>query len=209
RKVRLRSRIGGQKLSLSARAKPSADGLHLSLSLNGPYLAASFSGNAAKNGTPLSGDVRLAVHDVRGWGPLSELWPELPLPRVPVSLSGRLDHHGTRWAFDHASLRIGGSVGSGFLSLSEEQNGRYALDGTISWTELVLADMVLARPTHAAEPARSIFSRVDVDLRISADHVVAVGQSMHGSAIALVIRDGRLWADLAELNVFNGTARGR
>lgn len=120
---------------------------------------------------------------------------------------------------DDARVSIDGNSGVGGLSLRLDRP-RPKIDGTLAFGQLDLTALarepLLLAPDRSEQPGSLTLRRlvlplveeVDVDLRVSADSFVADELRTGRGALTLTLLDGRFNADVAELELFGGTASG-
>ncbi len=130
--------------------------------------------------------------------------------------TGPLEWSNQTVAFEGAKFTIDGNEASGGLSFSLGGQ-RPMLDGTLAFDNLELAPYVRAHPTTLAaltqnaldwsrwligEPAGgSLIRDLDADLRLSATSVTSGGVTLGRGAASLTVKDAKLLADLAEIEV--------
>lgn len=214
--IRLHGHANATKVSLDVRTKrdPQTGGHRITATLKGDGFDSSFSGTTAASVSNLAGRFRFSVSDTAKFAALVGETPSFDPQRGPVSVEGGLTYTGQRWTLDDASFRVGRSYGSGFLSLNASAD-RYTLEGTTNWSLLVLEDILPRlsnddRPNLPHEDAvASSLAQLDADVRVSADDVHFRTQLFGPLAAAVSLKSGRIAADLAELHIFGGSARGR
>lgn len=121
------------------------------------------------------------------------------------------------WTLDSADLVIDGNEATGGLSLTFAE-GRPALDGTLAFSNLELTPYIRALPATLGfaenfmswsrwligDPtSRSLVHHVDADLRISAASVTMNGMTLGHGAATVTMKDSKLLADLAEVELEN------
>jgi AsmA protein len=138
---------------------------------------------------------------------------------------GQLDWQEGVLAFQEAVFHMDGNEASGALSIGLGE--RTAIDGTLALARL---DLTTYMPPAAGAPPKDVKSRLeaawlaltgdpadyafplirelDADVRISADRVVARGNDFGRGAATLSIRDGKMLADLAEIELGHGAFGG-
>jgi hypothetical protein len=207
----------------SAILKDGLPALPLKLSLNGTLIEATFDGVLSfAPEVQAQGRLDLATSSVRrlaAW-----LGQELPAGLGLAALQAKGD---ASWrdgvlAYDKATLSLDGNAATGFLSLNLAQP-RPMLDGTLALRQLDLQPYQSSEPTAAGEPVRTtlaaqlqgsdlrapLLERLDADLRISAGRVTAIGFDTGKAVASLSLRAGKLVADVAELDLQDGTAAGQ
>lgn len=130
--------------------------------------------------------------------------------------SGPLNWSNQTIAFEGAKFTIDGNQASGGLSISLGGQ-RPVFDGTLAFDNLELAPYVRAHPSTLAaltqnaldwsrwligEPSgESLIRDLDADLRLSATSVTSGGATLGRGAASLTIKDAKLLADLAEIEI--------
>lgn len=217
RVIKARGEFRGQRVQVYARQKPGPEGVrNIQLKLNGPHFEASFDGSSMQNRLGVTGEASLAVQNLQAFASWAPELAGLARNQGPLTISSGLSYDGKRLGLDNLSLRYGPSSGAGFLSLTFA-NGRPFLEGTTSWSELFIEDVLSGFPLSGSDvtaasgqsSAFSLLSAIDADLRVSADRVAGFGQVMSRSAAAVALRQGQLSMDMAELHALGGVARGR
>lgn len=193
----------------------------------GSLLKASFSGQFAlgDGGRLIADTSHLEVSDVpvfARWLGLS--WPsELGLEKF-VS-DGKLEWVRQVVNFHNGRFQLDGNTAAGSL-LVNGKGDRPLIDGTLAFDQLDIGALMKAEPQRSSLlattvrgtttwlPARvrdlltemslPILRELDVDLRISAQQAVLTNFTMHKTAAALSLRDGRILLDLAEMALQGG-----
>lgn len=161
------------------------------------------------------GDILLSsVRQVARW--LGAYWPPGPGLKV-VSVKGQLAWTDRSLSFNRATVRVDGNEANGTLDLVHAQS-RPLLAGTLAFNTLDLSPFLRDRsePSDAALSSWSaltatIFSAplgglLDADVRLSAEKVLLDNSNLGSSAATIALKDGRLLADIAELQI--GSGRG-
>lgn len=188
------------------------------------FAEARFDGHvlAAPTGPRLTGDAQIESRKLRAL----LRWFGLPVESgddlVDARIAGGLDWTDGVLAFDRASVRIDGNEASGALTI-KTTGGRPSIEGTLGFAKLDIGRYVdsltrvpgeierpiAAKARAAAGGPRPLLALVDADLRLSAGKVVTPSLETGRGALTLVLRQGRLQADLAELEVERGRAMGQ
>lgn len=193
--------------------------LPLKLRLRDENAAFDLDGRLLLTGTPqLQGQATLTVAKVRALArALGASWPSGPTLR-DLAVKGDFDWTSTSMSFSHASFEMDGNAATGAMELNVA-GPRLALIGTLAFKSLDLTPYV-----KTADGAETPFSwsslatsqlklpfgpLVDADVRISADHVTAGTVEFGRSAASVNMRDGKLQADIAELQVQGGRGMGQ
>lgn len=133
-----------------------------------------------------------------------------------LRISGPLEWHGGKIAFHTAKVSIDGNEATGGLSVTLG-NGKPMLDGTLAFENLELAPYFPSRSSAIADltqgvwnwkhwlvgdpSAGSLIRHVDADLRLSANSVTSQGILLGRGAASIAVRDDKLLADLAEIEL--------
>lgn len=138
-----------------------------------------------------------------------------------LSLNGELEWSNRAIAFQNATIAIDGNQAKGGLAL-KIMEARPAIDGTMAFTRLDLAPYFAPRAAPDSkldlarfiswpdwiEPTPSLLAEeIDADLRLSADEVTLGTHQLGRGAATLTLNQGRLLADVTELEIGSG-ARG-
>jgi AsmA protein len=140
------------------------------------------------------------------------------------SVKGPLEWGNRTVAFQQASVRMDDNDASGTLSVGFA-GPRPAIEGTLSLKALNLSKYIPGsdQPADATAPRESLLTQlrksrtaefpliqtVDADLRISSDSVVVGPRLTIGrSAVTISLKDAKLLADIAELEIEEGTHGG-
>ncbi len=191
----------------------------LKLKLRAPLVDFDFSGTAAiSSGLLLQGTSDVTMREARGllrW--LGFGWPSGPGLRE-IKIRGAIDWNGATVAFQRAEVNIDGNPATGTLSFRATAS-RPILNGTLAFSTLDLTPYIAnwQSATTALDAAlgnaRGPFSLpltqlIDADLRISSDRMKARAIDLGRGAATLSIKDGRLLADIAELEMFGSRVSG-
>lgn len=133
-----------------------------------------------------------------------------------LRISGPLEWRGGTMSFQAAKVSIDGNEATGGVSVTIGQ-GRPMLDGTLAFDNLELAPYVRSRSSSIAglalgawdwtrwlvgDPsAGSLIRHVDADVRLSANSVTSQGVLLGRGAASVAVRDDKLLADLAEIEL--------
>ena len=193
----------------------------LRISIGGGLVAASVEGRLAL-GDRLqlsSQQAELKVPNLRElarW--LGATWP-FGRGLEAFSAKGPLEWSGGTIAFENASFMLDGNKASGGLSLSLGAS-HPVIEGTLAFNDLSLDPYLTARPAGAGGLAvatnwislvpfrgaesSSLVREIDADIRISAASVAAGGASLGRCAATVSVKDGKLNAELAEVELDGG-----
>ncbi len=135
---------------------------------------------------------------------------------------GQLEWVNHTVAFQKATVQMDGNEATGTLSVNFS-GPRPAIDGTLGLKTFDLSKYLGAASTPVeGAPAQSLLSLlrgadglkfpliqfVDADLRISSDSVVVPGLTIGHSAATISLKSGKMLADIAELEIDDGTKGG-
>jgi AsmA protein len=132
--------------------------------------------------------------------------------------TGPLEWNEGRLSFENARFSLDGNAASGALSLTTGA-ARPSVEGTLAFdvldlgpyladakpsTTLAAASDWLSLKRYSGAFSASLIRELDADLRISAANVVVSGQTLGRSAASITIKDGKLFAELAEIELEHG-----
>jgi AsmA protein len=134
---------------------------------------------------------------------------------------GQLEWANRTLAFQKAVLQMDGNEAEGTLSVNFSA-ARPAVDGTLGLKTLDLTKYVSRGSTSDQDARPSLLTlisssrglqfplieSVDADLRISSDSVVVPGVTIGHSAATISLKGGKMLADVAELEIDDGTRGG-
>lgn len=135
-----------------------------------------------------------------------------------VSIKGTLDWGAGTLTFSRATLSVDGHEGTGALALNTSE-ALPSVDGTLAFQNFNLTQFSLPAPTLASlwplgfgsgeeEGTLSLLTRFNADLRMSAAKVTLPYVQTGRGAATISVKDGRLLADIAELEMEGGTFGG-
>ncbi len=214
----------GQRSKFTLRSEaPGADKrAPLAFTLKASLVDVSFDGYLDSGDAPkLSGDATLAIADVeRLVNALGRSWAIGPIVR-DVSVKGPFRWQADTLAFDKAVVSIDGNDARGTLGLKTDAEGQSVVTGTLAFDTLDVASYLPTSPVSrdiaewqwwrklAASLSGESTPAVDADIRLSAEELVS-GEHVFGAAAATIaMKDGRLAADVAEINLLDGRATGQ
>lgn len=135
-----------------------------------------------------------------------------------ASVVGAVDWSKASLSFTAADVKLDGNEATGSVTL-KTAGPRPMIEGTLGFRQFDLARygsaMMDDAQSNAATPPPghaklvSVLAAVDADMRLSAGKVVIPGVETGRAAITVGVRNGKLQADLAELEIEGGQARGR
>lgn len=227
----------GQRVTIDATVAAAADSkdhYQLKLRLKSPLLDTTFDGRITRSdGLHLTGQSQSAVPDLRrlarefglGWQPGPGL--------RDVKVNGQLAWADKNMAFESVQVETDGHRATGAFSIRSGAK-RPLLSGTLDFAALDIAKyfkIETSRPSAApgaaaASPrsswsADALWSRaenllrlplaqaIDVDLRVSANDVRYHTHRFGRSATSVALRNGKLQAQIAELEIGKGTGTGQ
>jgi AsmA protein len=193
-------------------------GLRVRARVDGKYVSASFDGrlvNDHRQITAQNGEI--SISDVRGfasWFGLS--WPAgsgLGL----FTAKGQLTLDDRAVSFEHAQITLDGNAATGALTAKLGAE-RASIEGTLAFPSFDLAPYTTpSRPYALALAADwlaglripglsspSYLREIDADIRISAANVMSGADRLGRCAASLSVKDGRLYGEIAELELEHG-----
>ncbi len=217
----------GEKVSfdttLATQIDPQSGGYPITASLTSAVLSASLDGQLMMGESPrlLSPEADLTIPNVRhaarwlgaGWPPGNAF--------ENFHAKGQLEWVNHTVAFQNATVQMDGNEATGTLSVNFS-GPRPALDGTLGLKTLDLT-MYVGAGGNTDQPAeKSLLSMVssasglefpliqaiDADLRLSSSSVVLPGVTIGRSAATISLKGGKMIADIAELEIDDGTRGG-
>lgn len=208
----------GQRLSFDAlwsdaAARGGAPQTPLRLSLRSTFLEATLEGLVSHESMPkFDGHAEFRIASLRRFVAWSGLGTGVNDHLRSISIAGLLNLSTARMAFSRAVIGIDGNQATGALTLNHGPK-RLSIDGTLAVEELDLGRYWLSRPQPdpvgtptAQTPFLAMF---DADLRLSAAKIWTPVIEMGRGAITIALTDGRLQADLAGIEIEDGTADGQ
>lgn len=206
----------GQPVQIDAIWSPAESGrtfVPLKLSLRSSLLDAMFDGRLN-----FSGDLRLVGNTTIKAPRLRAIarWFGVKLAMSSdlqeASLIGPLDWSADLFSFSKASVVLDGNRAEGALVL-RTSGARPAIEGTLDFKTLDLKHYVAVQmtPPEGKPAARSgsLVAAFDADLRLSAAKVIMPAFETGRGAVTISLKNGRMLADLAELEIEAGTASGQ
>jgi len=217
----------GEKVSFDTTLGPSApaqSGVRpITASLDSAMLTASLDGSLllADNPRLLSPRTEINIPHLRQaarW--LGAGWPS-GYGFDDFHAKGQLEWANRALAFQKAVLQMDGNEAEGTLSVNFAPS-RPAVDGTLGLKTLDLSKYLSSRSAAEQGSDRSLLTLVsgakglefpliesiDADLRISSDSVVVPGLTIGHSAATISLKGGKMLADVAELEIDDGTRGG-
>jgi AsmA-like protein len=217
----------GEKVSFDTTLGPSApsqSGVRpITASLDSAMLTASLDGSIllADNPRLLSPRTEINIPHLRQaarW--LGAGWPS-GYGFDDFHAKGQLEWANRALAFQKAVLQMDGNEAEGTLSVNFAPS-RPAVDGTLGLKTLDLSKYLSSRSAAEQGSDRNLLTlvsgakglefplieSVDADLRISSDSVVVPGLTIGHSAATISLKGGKMLADVAELEIDDGTRGG-
>ncbi len=208
----------GQRLSFDAMwsdvaARGGAPQIPLRLSVKSNFLEATLDGVVGNARTPtFDGNAEFRMASLRRFIAWSGLGPGVNDHLRSINLSGPLNWTTARMAFPRAVIEIDGNKATGALTI-DHGSKRLSIDGTLAVEELDLGSYWRSRPQpeSVAAPAAtpSFLAMFDADLRLSAAKIRTPNLQIGRGAVTIALTDGRLQADLAGIEIEDGTADGQ
>ncbi len=222
--------LRGYRVSFQATAGTQVDrkgppSLPLKLQIESPLLKASFDGKlGVGDSLEMHGQSEVAIERVRQaarW--FGALWPPGGPGLAQFAAKGQFDWTGSALDFDQATFRMDGNAATGVLGLSL-QGSRPTVTGTLAFDTLNLSPYLPGvggpedksagiMPTWATLTSGLLDFPLDtvlgLDVRISAERVTAGNVELGRAAATIALKEGRLIADLAELEFVGGKGNGQ
>lgn len=199
---------GNEDAPLRVRAAATGEGT--SLSFDGMLALGERPRLTADNAT-------LSVDDLRGFAAwLGMSWP--PAQGLgPFAARGRLVLDERSASFEHAEFTLDGNKATGTLMVKLGAE-RPAIEGTLAFSSFDVTPYVSPSRSYAlalvwdwiasrfpADPsAPSLLHGMDADIRLSAASVTSGSDRLGRAAASLSVRDGKLYGELAELELEQG-----
>ncbi len=209
--------------TLASKVDPQSGAYPITASLKSALLSSGLDGQLLLGESPrlLSPQADLTIPNVRAaarW--LGAGWPPGDAFEGFYA-KGQLEWVNHTVAFQKATVQMDGNEATGTLSVNFS-GPRPALDGTLGLKTLDLTKYVGAPAGSTQAPGQSLLSMVsgasglefpliqiiDADLRISSNNVVLPGVSIGRSAATISLKGGKMIADIAELEIDEGTRGG-
>lgn len=219
--------LRGQRVSFQVTAgtqveRKGTPSVPLKLHLKSPLLEASFDGRLALgDNLQLGGQGEVLIESVRQtarW--FGAAWPSGGPGLSKFAAKGQFEWTGHSLDFDRATFRMDGNEASGVLGL--KLRGPYPeITGTVALRSLNLSPYLPKAVTRSGEPPvnfsqliaglldLSVEPILGLDMRVSAERVTVGEVELGRSAATITFREGRLIADLAELELAGGSGSGQ
>jgi AsmA protein len=222
--VKGRAEYRGEPLEIdigltSPSAKAPDAPVHVRADVKGNHISVSFAGRVAPGdrGQVTAQNAELSVSDLRSaarW--LGAAWPA-GAGLGAFSAKGQLMLDERSVAFEHAQFTLDGNTATGALAATLKAE-RPSIDGTLAFATfdlapyfapsrpyaLALASDWLADLKFPGFAAPSLLRAIDADVRISASSVVSGSDRLGRCAASLSVKDGMLYAEIAELELEQG-----
>lgn len=193
--------------------------IDLRVAVKGDHLAVSFNGRlaAGEHWQVTAENAELSVSDLRSFASwLGASWQGGP-GFGPFTAKGLLTLEERRVSFEHATFTLDGNAASGALILKRGE-ARPSIEGTLAFASFDIAPYAApSRPYALALAAdwisgirvpglapSSVLRDMDADLRISAGSVTNGSERLGRGAASLSVKDGKLYGELAELELEQG-----
>lgn len=195
----------------------------VSASLKSRLLVADFDGYYMLGANPRllsqQGDLKIpSLQEAANW--IGVTWPS-SLGFKDFRAKGQLEWVNRTITFQDAVVQMDGNEATGTLSVNFSGE-RPAIEGTLGFKTLDLTSYFRSSDDGAQTSSESLLSLVstatdlnfplvgaiDADLRISSDSVVVPGVTIGSSAATISLKGGKMIADIAELEIDDGTRGG-
>ena len=218
--------LNGEKISFDLssqvrKQKPASGRIPFKLTLNSTGFSSHFSGHIdVLNGLRLAGNVSAKVANLRSLARMFRLSFPYGDGLRNFLVNGQLSWQGNQISFNKSVFVMDGNSATGALNLNISRP-RPSIEGTLALSSLDLRKYLKSpRRTTKAEfltrflPKDSdtdlaLIRHVNADLRISADKVLLGGLQTGRGAASVTLRDGKLLADIAELDLADGAGLAR
>ncbi len=212
-------RLNGQTVAVDANwteaaTREGAPRIPLKVSVRSSILELALDGQLKAGAVPeFSGQADFQAPSIRRFVKWVGLGRGVSERLTSVAVSGPLTWTPSQMAFAKASIAVNGNQATGALTV-KHANGRLSLDGTLGFQELDLgrswprlSGETVADRREPREP--HVLTILDADLRLSAGKVYAPAFEMGRAAVSIALSQGRLQADMAELEIEGGIAGGQ
>lgn len=203
---------------------PQSGARALAASLNGALLTAKLDGTFLIGESPrvLAPQAELVIPNVRRAARWLGASADPGAGFENFAAKGQLEWVNHTVAFQKATVQMDGNEATGTLSVNFS-GARPAIDGTLGLKTLDLSkyfgasapavdgaspDSLLSLVHKASGLEFPLIQTVDADLRISSDSVVVPGVVIGRSAATISLKGGKMLADIAELEIDDGTHGG-
>ncbi|HYD15007.1 MAG TPA: AsmA-like C-terminal region-containing protein [Hyphomicrobium sp.] len=186
--------------------------------VNGKYVTASFDGRLANDHRQITAqNGELSVSDLRGFASwLGASWP-LGSGLGLFTAKGQLTLDERAISFEHAQVTLDGNAATGALTAKIGAE-RPSIEGTLAFATFDVAPYTTPSRPYALAlavdwlsglripglSAPSFLRETDADIRISAGNVVSGGDRLGRGAISLSVKEGKLYGEIAELDLEHG-----
>ncbi len=173
--------------------------------------SASFTGSAklTKNGY-LDGEAKFAIPSAKRAAEWSGLRIAPASPRGAVAFTSRIVGDASRVKFENVSLSLDENRGVGALNI-EFEPGRPAMSGSLAFDGIDLGSLLsaftpltLAADGTSEEADANLSSRLDIDVRLSAETAVAGAVKLTNVAATVQVKDGLAVFDVSDATAFGG-----
>lgn len=210
-------RWSGERVEFDVQTQLAADNassrVPLQLKIDSAIFAGEFDGTVAIS-APWWAEGQISTQ-TRDFAALAE-WLDWTIPGISapsIGIEGAITLSERRLNLESAAISMGPQSATGNLSLALARHVPH-LQGSLAFDAINL-DGIQAhfkdrgKDTHPARTVAELLSRqVDLDLLISAGRLSIEGLQTGRAAFALNSRAGRVFADIAELALFDGSVRG-
>lgn len=218
--TRAKAQLAGNEITLEATwSRPAATaapgaGHPLQFKITSSLLTAAFTGTIRPDeGLRLDGRADVRSRKLRALA----RWFGVPVKTGAdlrnATVSGEMTWAKGLLSFPKAAVAVDGNAGTGVVSLATG-GARPKVDATLAFDKLTVTPYLaslLQAPTDVPDTTahRTLLALFDADLRLSAGKLVAPLFNTGGGAVTLTLKQGRLLADLAELELEGGLLGGQ
>ena len=193
--------------------------VHVRASIKGNHILAAFNGRIAPGdrGQITAQNAELSISDLRSaarW--LGADWPAGP-GLGAFSAKGHLTLDDRSIAFEHAQFALDGNSATGALAVTLKPE-RPSIEGTLAFATFDIAPYFAPSRPYALAlasdwlsglkvpgfAAPSLLREIDADVRISAGNVVSGSDRLGRCAASLSVKNGKLYGEIAELDLEQG-----
>jgi len=211
----------GETVNFDTMLNPSLSAQGMSRPLKATFtsapLSATLDGSLLLGENPqfLSSSSELKTPDVRA----AARWLGIDWPAGdgfgPLQINGQLEWAARTIAFQNATVSLDDNTATGTVSINLE-TPKPSLEGTLGLKTLNLSRYLpgldaseqrplLTTPNELSAADYPLIRAIDTDLRLSADRVTLPGMTLGRSAATVTSNNGRMLADIAELEIDDGS----
>jgi AsmA protein len=213
----------GRRVSFEASWRKAADlaspqGMPVTLVMKGDIFEASFDGRLGiDGGARFKGKSHLRVHKLRSLARWLGLPESIGVGLNSASLSSPVEWTAKQLSFPDATVTVGSNEGNGALMLSLKGT-RPSIDGTLDFHRFDATNYIAAAAQNGTQDEQAaaggkhappLMTLFDADIRVSATKVVVPFFETGRGAATVALKQGKLLADLAEIEIEGGSAGGQ